>query len=110
MNMSDTTYQHKGCKPPVRALASGHVLDRPILLVVPASGGLQVGLPAPVRHTDDASLRPSEVGACLVELTLAARLLEERVVHVPTWRRHPDERAGITVSTLLVARDGGACK
>ena len=37
---------------------------------------------------------------------------EERVVHVPAWRRHPVERAGITLtaSTLLLARDGGACK
>ena len=31
-------------------------------------------------------------------------------MHVPAWRRHLDERAGLTVRTLLVARDGGACK
>ena len=106
--MSDTTYQYKGCKPPVRALASGHLLDLPALLL-PAFGGLQLGLRAPVRHTDDASLRPSELRGCLVDLSLAARF-EARVVHVPAWRRHPAERAGITVTPLLVARNGGACK
>ena len=96
----------KGCKPPVRALASGHLLDLPALLV-PAFGGPQVGLRAPLRHTVDASLRLSELRAYLVESTLAAARNEERVVHVPAWRRHPVKRAGMTVMTLLLARAGG---
>ena len=107
--MSTSSPPVKSCKPPVRALASGHVLDLPALLV-PAFGGPQVGLRAPLRHTDDASVRPSELRAYLVDSTLAAARKEERVVHVPAWRRHPVERAGITVMTLLLARDGGACK
>ena len=36
-------------------------------------------------------------------------LKEERVVHVPAWRRHFDAFAGIAMSTLRVARGGGAC-
>ena len=106
--MSTSSPPVKSCKPPVRALASGHVLDLPALLV-PASVGPQVGRRAPRRHTDDASLRLSELRAYRVESTQADPA-EERVVHVPAWRRHPVERAGITVSTLLLARDGGACK
>ena len=101
----------KGCKPTVRALASGYALDLPARLIVPAFPGLQVAPPAPLWHTVDARRRPSELGACLVQLTLAARRLEERVVHVPAWRRHRDVRAGFTtVMTLLVARDGRTCK
>jgi hypothetical protein len=112
--MSTSSPPVKSCKPPVRALASGHVLDLPALLgLVPAHGGPQVGRRAPRRHTDDASLRLSELRAYRVESTHSrADPAEERVVHVPAWRRHPVERAGITLtaSTLLLARDGGACK
>ena len=111
--MSTSSPPVKSCKPPVRALASGHVLDLPALLgLVPSHGGPQVGRRAPRRHTDDASLRLSELRAYRVESTLVGDPAEERVVHVPAWRRHPVERAGITLtaSTLLHARAGGACK